>query len=100
MAGQKIEAGLSIDNQFHVIPVGNSFFTEKLTLSGSSYEGVTVPSNAVEVMIKSSSDFTVAGADDEEGYSTDELTLGVGNTSSFYIKGSSSQDIYFLWVKV
>lgn len=100
MSGKKVDNGMTTDNQFHAIPVGNEFTTEKKTLSGTSYESVTVPSNAVEVDIYSSTEFYVAGENTEDGFPITEKTLGIGNTTTFYVKGSASQDIYFLWKKI
>lgn len=90
---------LKRDENLNAIPVGKTFITQVVTLSGTAYNEVTKPENAVEIhTAKSDSDFTLGENDEATGFTADEMdSVGIANMSSVWLKGSDEQEINILW---
>jgi len=74
------------------------FSTDSITLAADdTYEAVTIPAYADEVVLKSTGNFTVGESATATGFETDEIQLGISGMETLYLKGSSGQTIQILW---
>ena len=91
---------LKEDDNRNVIPTGSRFTTENVVLAAAdTLEEITKPAKAVEVHIKSESEFTLAESETGDGFYTDDIILGISSSAAkIWVKGAINQSISIIWI--
>ena len=85
-----------------VIPVGVSFVTGTITLSGTAFTGnsVTVPTNAAEISVakadEDDANFWIGESADATGYPDSRIeNQGIIGMTNIFFKGANGQELYY-----